>query len=196
MAATREPATAMDNPSRNLSLSLEGRMIDSKVGRRGSGARRQIAVWVAMGASAIGVGCGSVTSMGNPDAGKDLAALVGSWTLGSGTITLTCSGLVTTSAVSGNEMWQLGTSSDLMQPAGSSSSGCVLLANVSGKTATALPNQSCSKMGVALTLTAYTFVVGSSGTATETASGTETVNMGGAGTTCSYAETATFTKSS
>jgi hypothetical protein len=172
-------------------------MIDSKLGRRRSGARRQIAACVAMAASAVGAGCGSVTSMGSADAGKDLAAFVGSWTLGSGTITLTCAGLVTTSPVSGNEMWQLGTSSDLMQPAGSSSSGCLLLANVSGKTATALPNQSCSKMGVDLTLTAYTFVVGSSGTtASETASGTETLNMGGAGPTCSYAETATFTRSS
>jgi hypothetical protein len=172
-------------------------MIDSKIGRRRSGARSQIAACVAMAVSVIGAGCGSVTSTGSTDAGKDLAAIVGSWTLGSGTITLTCSGLVTTSAVSGNEMWQLGTSSDLMQPAGSSSSGCLLLANVSGKTATALPNQTCSKMGVALTFTAYTFVVGSSGTtATETASGTKAVNQGGAGTTCSYAETATFTKSS
>ena len=171
-------------------------MIDSKIGRRRSGARSQIAACVAMAVSVIGAGCGSVTSTAGADAGKDLQTLIGSWTLGSGTITLNCSGVITTQPVDGNEVWQVGTTSDLMQPAGSSSTGCALLANVSGKTATALPGQSCNQKGVDLTLSTYTFAVGASGTtATESATGTEAVNSGGAGTTCAYSETANFTKS-
>jgi hypothetical protein len=155
-----------------------------------------LAVFVATAAA----GCGSVTAAspdggGLADGGSILQTFLGTWTLGSGTITLTCSGLNMFSQVSGNIVWQAGTSSDLMEPANSSSTGCLLLASASGKTATALPNQTCNKGGMDLTLTGYMFVVGASGmTATETGNGTEAVTTGGVGTSCTYAETATYTK--
>jgi len=163
--------------------------------------QRQLGHWaLAVLVATAAAGCGSVTSAspdggGPADGGNILQTFLGTWTLGSGTITLTCSGLNMVSAVSGNIVWQAGTTSDLMEPANSSSTGCVLLASASGRTATALPNQTCGKGGMDVTLTGYTFVVGASGmTATETGNGTETVTTGGVGTSCTYAETATYTK--
>jgi hypothetical protein len=174
-------------------------MVPKVVRRRAAVGCQLAAVWAVAAAGAL-AGCGSVTaavnSDGGGDGGKDLTTFVGTWTLGSGTTTVTCAGVVTTSSVTGNVVWQAGTTSDLLQPADSTSSGCDLLANVSGHTAAALPNQTCNKMGTNLTISSYTFVVGASGTtATETASGTKTVNTGGVGATCTYSETATYTKS-
>jgi hypothetical protein len=180
-------------------------MIDSKLGRRRPATGNQIAAFLALAACGVLAGCGSVTSTANSDGGvdggvdvarKDLQTFIGTWTLGSGTTTLTCSGVVTTEQVTKNVVWQTGTTSDLMQPADSAASGCDLLANASGKIATASPNQTCSKMGTDLTISMYTFTVGSNGTsATESSSGTKTVSTAGVGTTCTYTETATYTKS-
>jgi hypothetical protein len=176
-------------------------MIDPRRARQRMATGSQIAALLAMAAAGLlaASGCGSVTAAGSDGGpggdGSILQTFLGTWTLSSGTITLTCSGLNMVSQVSGNIVWQVGTTSDLMEPADSSSTGCVLLANASGKTATALPNQTCSKGGVDLTLTGYTFVLGSTGTtATETGNGNETVTTGGVGTTCTYAESATYTK--
>lgn len=146
----------------------------------------------------FGLGCGSANSAG-PDGGKNLNVFIGTWTATSGTVTLTCAGQVTTAQVTGNDVWQMGTTSDLVQPADSSSSGCVLLANVSGNTATALPNQTCAvPMGtttVNLTIAKYTFILASDGTtATESGSGPGTATTNGSTETCTYAETAMYTK--
>jgi hypothetical protein len=157
--------------------------------------RKKLGVLVAV---LFGVGCSSGSSAG-PDGGKDLSSFIGTWTANSGTITLTCSGKVTTAQVTGNDVWQMGSTSDLLQPAAASSSGCVVLANVSGSTATGLPNQTCAlpmgAMTVNLTIAMYTFVLGSNGTtATESASGSGSVTTNGSTGTCTYAETATYTK--
>lgn len=155
--------------------------------------------FLAMAVCGVLAGCGSVTatnSDGGDAGGKDLQTFVGTWTLVSGTTTLTCSGVVTTEQVTTNVVWQVGTTSDLIQPADTAASGCDLLANVSGKVATALPNQTCGKMGTDLTISMYTFTVASSGTsATESSSGTRVVSTAGVGMTCTYTETATYTKS-
>ncbi len=176
-------------------------MIDSKLGRWRSATGSRFAALVAMAACGVLAGCGSVTSSANSDggvdvAGTDLQTFIGTWTLVSGTTMLTCSGVVMTEQVTMNVVWQAGTTSDLMQPADSTASGCALLANASGKIATASPNQTCGKMGTDLTISMYKFTVGSNGTsATESSSGTKTVSTAGVGTTCTYTETATYTKS-
>jgi hypothetical protein len=159
-------------------------------------------VWVSLGIFSY-AGCGSGNGTTNcvempADGGKDLCAFVGTWTATSGTVALTCAGSPSTSQVTGTDVWQLGTTSDLIQPA-SSGGGCALLADVSGKTATALPNQSCSmSMGsetVNLTISTYTFVLGSGDTtATEMASGTGIASSSGVSETCTYTEMATYTK--
>lgn len=168
----------------------------------GSMRRSTLAVFVitaALGCSSSSLRGPDGGSHGASDSGRDLNAFIGTWTANSGTITLTCSGQITTAQVTGNDVWQIGTTSDLLQPADSSSSGCVVLANVSGDTATGLPNQTCALptggTTVDLTVTKYIFVLGSDGTAaTETASGTGSVTNNGSTSTCSYAETATYIK--
>jgi hypothetical protein len=132
------------------------------------------------------------------DGGKDLCAFIGTWTAKSGTATLNCAGTPSTSQVTGDTVWQRGTTSDLIQPA-SSGGGCALLANVSGNTATGLPNQTCSMSSgsdtINLTLSTYTFVLGSDHTtATEMGSGTGVVSGGGTSLSCTYSETATYSK--
>jgi hypothetical protein len=94
----------------------------------------------------------------------------------------------------------MGTSSDLVQTL--SGSSCVLHANVTGSTASAVGPQVCTVTGTdaqsgdpiteTATITAYTFVVSPDGlTATENASGTATVtdNAQGLSVTCSFSET-------
>ena len=159
-------------------------------------------MWVAFGIfvyAGCGSGNGTNTCVEMPgDGGKNLCAFVGTWTAKSGTITLTCAGTPSTSQVTEPDVWQAGTTSDLIQPA-SSGGGCALLADVSGNTATALPNQTCSTSSgsetVNLTISTYTFVLDSGDTtATEMASGTGAVSASGINETCSYAEMATYTK--
>ena len=164
-----------------------------RAGQRGRTVGCRLAALLTVVAAGLLAACGSVTSTVNSDGGKDLTGFLGTWTLVSGTTTVTCAGVATPSAVTGNVVWQAGTTSDLIQPADSSASGCDLLANVSGNTAAALPNQTCNKMGTDLTISSYTFAIGPSG-ATETANGTKTVSTSGVGATCTYSETATYTK--
>jgi hypothetical protein len=146
-----------------------------------------------------GCGSGGAADKDGGGNGKELAIFVGTWIASAGTITLDCSGQVTSATVTGDDVWQAGTTSDLLQPADSSSSGCILLANVAGDVATGLPNQTCVlPMGattVNLTIVTYTFVVGANGIiATENASGTGTVTSNGTTGTCTYAEMATYNK--
>jgi hypothetical protein len=132
------------------------------------------------------------------DGGKNICAFVGTWTLTSGTIILTCGGYPSTSQLTSSEtLWQQGTTSDLVQPA-STGGGCALLANVSGNTATALPNQTCSSSSgpdtINLTLSTYTFVLGSDHTtATEIGLGSAVIS-GPTSESCTYSERATYTK--
>lgn len=99
--------------------------------------------------------------------------------------------------ITGNLTWAAGTTSDLTETKASST--CALNADVSGSTATALPNQPCmqteSGIPVTINFTSYTFVLGADGqTATETASGTGTATEAGQKITCTYSETASYTK--
>src|SRR6185312_4784348 len=151
--------------------------------------------------ASCGSGNGASACSSGSDGGKDTCQFIGTWPVSSGTIALTCGGQVTTGQVTGDDVWQTGTTSDLLQPADSSAAGCVLLANVAGDIATALPNQVCTiTMGtetVKLTIATYTFMLGNNNgtTATENASGTGTVTVNGTSETCTYTETATYTKS-
>jgi hypothetical protein len=158
-------------------------------------------MWVGLG-SFLYAGCGSGSDTTcvdmTGDGGKNLCAFIGTWTATSGTITLNCAGTPSTSQLTSTDVWQAGATSDLIQPA-SSGGGCALLANVSGNTATALPNQSCSMLSgsetVNLTLATYTFMLGSTDTtATETASGTAIVSRSGSTETCTYTEMGAYTK--
>jgi hypothetical protein len=151
--------------------------------------------------SGNGASAGARACSSGSDGGEDTCQFIGTWPVSSGTIALTCGGQVTTIQVTGDEVWQTGTTSDLLQPAAFGVAGCVLLANVAGDMATALPNQACTTtMGsqtVKLTIATYTFILGSNNgtTATENASGTGTVTVNGTSETCTYTETATYTKS-
>ena len=133
---------------------------------------------------------------GNGDGGKNLSLFIGTWQPTSGSETVTCAGQAQTDTITDNTVWQMGTSSDLVQPP--DSSGCSLLANVSGNTATALPHQSCTQtmtgLTLTLTVTSYTFTVAAGGTtATEMASGTA-VTSGTASLTCTVTESAMYKK--
>ena len=148
--------------------------------------------------STLVVACGSSSSPQNADASKDIQAFIGTWAVTSGTVTLDCGGQITTAQVTDPTTWMKGTTSDLVQPP--DSSGCALQATVSGRTATAEPNQTCSQQAagnsVVITLAMYTFVVGSDQTtASEQGMGTAVVKD----TTtrdCTYSEKATYKKSS
>ena len=170
-------------------------MVNACVGRQCWVAVKLRSVCAAVATCAMVGGCGS-GSVAETDGGKDVQSFIGTWMPTSGAITFTCAGAVTSDPVTGNDVWQMGTTSDVVQPADSGSNGCVLLANVSGNTATALANQSCNGATTDINISMYTFVVGSSGmTATENATGTASVTTGGTTTTCSYSEAATYTKS-
>ena len=133
--------------------------------------------------------------------GKDMAAFVGVWSPTAGTTTVSCSGSSDSSPVTTNVTWSLGTSSDLIQTAPGTS--CVIHADVEGSTASGVGTQTCvfqstdsysgDALSTSLSLTAYTFVIGSDGhTATENFSGTllRTDNYTGLNTSCTYSETA------
>jgi hypothetical protein len=155
-------------------------------------------------AASLSVGCGSGglapgdggENGGTGDGGKNLSLFIGTWQPTSGSETVNCAGQPQTDAITDNTIWQMGTTSDLVQPP--DSSGCPLLANVSGSTATALPHQSCTQsmsgLTLTLTITSYTFTVAASGTtATETASGTA-VTSGTAAVSCTVTESAMYKK--
>jgi len=177
----------------------------------GSGASRSIAAhgWPAIVfawlLASLSAGCGGSDGLspgdggngpgGGDGGGKNLQLFIGTWHVASGIETLNCAGQTDTSAVT-DTIWQMGTTSDLLQPP--DSTDCPLLANVSGNTATAVPNQSCSETmsgsTLTLTLTSYTFTVAASGTtATDNGSGAALVT-GAISTSCTLTENATYTK--
>jgi hypothetical protein len=145
-------------------------------------------------------GCGDSAALpqdSGVSAGKGLEVFLGTWVPTSSSIALNCAGQVSTAQVTQSAVWQIGTTSDLMQPP--DSSGCPLLANTSGRTATGLPNQQCTEsmsgLVLILTLSSYTFVVDATGTtATEVAVGSALVMSASTTTSCSYAETARYSK--
>jgi hypothetical protein len=150
-------------------------------------------IWATAGVLLVLWGCGS----GGGDAEPDLAAFIGTWEPVSGTMTVDCAGQRETKPVTSNTVWEAGTgmTSDLMQPP--DSSGCVLLANVAGRTATAIPNQHCRQVNggvlVEVTVTSYTFVLGAdTTTASETAAGTARVTAAGEAVDCTSGQAASY----
>lgn len=152
---------------------------------------------MAAGCGSDGLSTGDAGNNGDKgDGGKNLQLFIGTWQPTSGSETLNCTGQPQTDSITDNTIWQMGTTSDLVQPP--DSSGCPLLANVSGNTATALPSQSCTEsmsgLTLVLTVKSYTFTVAAGGTtATESASGTA-VTTGVAALSCTVTESATYKK--
>lgn len=157
-------------------------------------AGQQLMTSLVMAALIAVAGCGSASSANDAGnaGGKDLQAFIGTWIpMPSSEITLTCAGQTMNDQVTDNATWQMGVTSDLVQPP--DASGCTLLANVSGKIATGLPNQKCNQATFNLSISSYSFSVGADGTtANESATGTA---MATNGASCTYSERATYTKS-
>jgi len=145
---------------------------------------------------AAGGACGSSDKAASPDSGPTgNSRFVGTWHPTSGTITYNCGGVITPDTVTDNLTWAAGVGADLVQTAGS----CVFKANVVSSTASALPSQSCNMQSgttnITLALAAYTFSLSADGlTATESASGNATLSDSGVTLTCTYNETASYTK--
>jgi hypothetical protein len=131
------------------------------------------------------------------DAGADQAAtFVGSWSVVSGTVTLTCSnGFTDTSAVTSPDVFSRGVSSDLVL-AGT----CPETFTIAGSTAAAAPaGQECydAATGLTTTLTAHTFTTSDGRIGQEAASGRVAGLVDpatGQAVTCTVAETATYQK--
>jgi hypothetical protein len=176
-------------------------------GRRWRAGRR--AVSFLLGASVL-AGCGSGGSpsdggifgrggsQGSGGAGGAGAVItqqsfLGTWTAQSGTLTFDCSGQRTTLPLSGAlVVWQMGTTSDLVQVASSSWLACPLQADVTGDVANALIPQDCSMATTAgtadLVLTNYEFIIDPGGT-------TASDELVAGDTSCTYSEGATYNKS-
>jgi hypothetical protein len=153
--------------------------------------------------SLVGAGCGSSSG------GKDLAKFEGVWSPASGTFTETCPGGsgTTTNQVTSALTWAGATTSDLVQTVPGTGGMCLLHANVSADTATAVAGSMCTINTPAtatsdsftdvLSITSYTFVISPDGmTATENYSGTdaETDNTANASGNCTFTQTASYTK--
>jgi hypothetical protein len=143
-----------------------------------------------------GGACGSSDKTGSPDAGATgNSRFVGIWHPTSGSVTYNCGGAITPDTVTDNLTWAAGVGSDLVQTSGS----CVVKANVVSSTASALPSQTCNiqsgTTNITIALAAYTFSLSADGlTATESASGNATLSDSGLTVTCTYNETASYTK--
>lgn len=165
---------------------------------RKSAALRRHAIVAACLIVGFSLGCGGSSGLGSGDAGI-LQIFIGTWHPTTGSQTVTCAGQAMTDTNISDTIWQQGTTSDIVQPP-DSSSGCALLANTSGRIATALPNQSCSQTmsgeTLRLTVTSYTFTVADSPgtTATEAGTGSAVLTTGGQSVTCSFTESASYTK--
>lgn len=132
------------------------------------------------------------------DDGGGFDTFVGTWKPTSGTGTTICPGYAPfTSTASGNIVWSAGVSSDLVM---TDPSGCLMLADVRGTTATAFPGQTCTASdgagGVSTaSFTGYTFIVSPDGrNATENASATITFIDQGASIVCSGTSTISYQK--
>jgi uncharacterized protein (DUF2147 family) len=134
---------------------------------------------------------------------KDLSKFVGVWGQPAGTYTIMCTGLGTsTTQVTGTETWSTSSTSDLVQTIPDTT--CVFHANASASTASGVSGQSCvinatTTNGIAYTetmnFTSYTFVVSPDGkTATENFAGNATDNAAGVTYSCTFTQTASYTK--
>jgi len=132
------------------------------------------------------------------DAGGGFDGFVGTWKPTSGTGTTVCPGYGTfTAPATGSIVWSTGVSSDLVM---TDPTGCVMLADVRGSTATGFPGQTCTASdGVGGVSTAsfsgYTFIISPDGrNATENASATVTLVDQGASVICSGTSTISYQK--
>ena len=131
------------------------------------------------------------------DKGDDLGRFIGTWQATSGTWTAVCQGYPSTGTVTGNVVWSAGIGSDLVQ---TDASGCSIMADVRGATASGAPSTSCTGPDGAggvqtVTFASYTFVVSPDGhTASENSSGQITVIEQGVTIPCTMNETASYQK--
>ncbi|HEY5283912.1 MAG TPA: hypothetical protein VIM14_14065 [Polyangia bacterium] len=145
--------------------------------------------------SLLGVLVATSAACGSNDTTTHASSFVGTWHPTSGTTTLTCAGTPSTSSVTDNLTWGAGVGADLVQTSGS----CMLKANVTSSTASALPSQTCTEAAgtatVVLAVAAYTFSLSADGlTATESVSGSATVSQGGLTETCTFSGLASYQK--
>jgi len=136
---------------------------------------------------------------GGNSSGGDFKRFVGTWRATAGTTTDACPGYdSSTNPVTGNIVWSTGVSSDLVQA--SPGSTCLIMADVTGSTASGVPGQTCTLSDGAgstttVTFAGYTFVTSPDGhTATENMSGNITIVDSGATLPCTFNETASYEK--
>jgi hypothetical protein len=118
---------------------------------------------------------------------------VGSWTATDGQLTMNCPGEnAVVIPANGITTWVIGQKSDIQQ-----SDGCLLTAQIDGKTATAAANQTCTQNSGTSKITSYTFTVNpDSATATEKSSGSiaKTDTASGQNVDCPFTEEASYKK--
>jgi len=136
---------------------------------------------------------------GGGSGGGGITKIKGTWQPTSYLSTITCAGGTSTQNVGSNIMWSMGTTSDLIQTEAGST--CVIHADVTGYTATALAGQTCLTGDadgdvINITLTSYTFSLSADyQTATESGSGSALVNFtDGSSATCVYSLQAAYHK--
>jgi hypothetical protein len=143
--------------------------------------------------AALGLSLGACGGEVGKDA--DVSRFMGTWNATSGTMTLTCPGETDTWSVTGTVKWDKGLASDLVQ----ATPPCIVDVDVRGSTAAGM-GPTCSfsdQVGGTYTMTTpnYTFVLAPDGrTAQENASGTLVDSNGGASVSCTFSETASYTK--
>ena len=146
-----------------------------------------------MALSLAGITCGSSSG------GKDLSKFKGTWQPTTYMATITCGGTPDVVNTGDNITWSGGVSTDLVQT--DPTTNCVLDADVTGETASAISGQTCtvhdsSGDNIVLNLPQYTFSLSADGqTATEASSGTANVTFtDGTATVCQYSESASYHK--
>ena len=145
----------------------------------------------------VGLVSALVLSACGGDKGDDLGRFVGTWRATAGTLTTVCPGYApSTDPVTEGITWSLGVSSDLV----TTGTGCAIMADVAGSTATGALGLACSSTvsdGVVamFTVTSYTFVISPDGhTATENESAGVTFVVDGATIPCTANQTASYQK--
>jgi hypothetical protein len=140
---------------------------------------------------------------GGGSSGASVATFIGTWSVTSGTYTLTCpDSSPQPSQISDPVTWTSGTNSALEQTLPGTS--CVLHANISGSVAMGLPRQTCSvdstlgggAVTEMLSFTTYSFTVADDGlTAQASFSGIDMVaDATGSTSTCTFAQAASYAK--
>jgi hypothetical protein len=199
------PGCLLVQPLDGAASSDDGDDSSSSAGASAAGSSGSHAGAVNSRAGATSSPGGRAGAPGAPGVSAKLAPFVGTWTVVSGTLTLTCPGVAPSSeAASGTETWAPGTVSDLVQPG--FDVDCDFNANVNARTATGLPGQSCTESSTDDTsgdaivqnfsFESFKFVVSSDGTtATQTFSGSDDYRdiTSGGELICSFTEFATFT---